>query len=113
LLAKPDELTLATGEMYGEVSRVVGADVTDGEAVMEGVEHLGKYVFEMTKAKVEALKLGGGVLPAVREENGDVAMAEAEADEDAAEREENVLIKEDEVDLGDDGDDDVAEEPVV
>jgi intron-binding protein aquarius len=30
---------------------------------MEGVEHLGNYVFEMTKAKVEALKKGGGQLP--------------------------------------------------
>jgi intron-binding protein aquarius len=111
LLSKPDELTLATGEMYGEVKRIVGGEVEEGEAVMEGVEHLGKYVFEMTKAKVEALKLGGGALPVVREENGDVNMAEA--DEDAAEREENVLIKEDDVDDGDDGDDDAAEEPVV
>jgi len=97
--------------MYGEVKRIVGGDVDEGEAVMEGVEHLGKYVFEMTKAKVEALKLGGAILPVVREENGDVNMVEA--DEDAAEREENVLIKEGDVDDGDDGDDDVAEEPVV
>ena len=30
---------------------------------IEGVEHLGQYVFEMTRAKVEALKKGGGMLP--------------------------------------------------
>ncbi|CAD0085224.1 unnamed protein product [Aureobasidium vineae] len=34
-------------------------------AEMEGVEHLGQYVFEMTKAKVEAIKKGEGVLPPV------------------------------------------------
>jgi hypothetical protein len=48
-------------------SRLAGAEVQEGsEAVMEGVEHLGQYVYEMTKAKVEALK-GGEV--------GDVKMA--------------------------------------
>ena len=30
---------------------------------MEGVEHLGQYVFEMTQAKVEMLKKGVNVLP--------------------------------------------------
>jgi intron-binding protein aquarius len=52
--------------MFGEVGRAANAKVEEEqEAVMEGVEHLGKYVFEMTKAKVEALKAGGGVLPSV------------------------------------------------
>lgn len=106
LLSKPDELTLVTGEMYGQVNRLVNGNVVEGEAIMEGVEHLGKYVFEMTKAKVEALKLGGGVLRVMNETNGDVQME----DEDAADREENVLIKVDDVE---EGDDDVAEEPVV
>jgi intron-binding protein aquarius len=96
--------------MYGQVNRVVDGKVDEGEAVMEGVEHLGKYVFEMTKAKVEALKLGGGVLPTLMENgNGDVRMGGAE-DEDAAERQENVLIQEED---GEDGDDDAAEEPVL
>lgn len=30
---------------------------------MEGVEHLGQYVFEMTQAKVEMLRRGENVLP--------------------------------------------------
>ena len=30
---------------------------------MEGVEHLGQYVFEMTQAKVEMLKRGKNILP--------------------------------------------------
>src|SRR3954463_1057692 len=60
LLSRPDKLTLATGEMYGETQRP--ADQPGEEAVMEGVEHLGKYVYEMTNAKVQALKAGGGQL---------------------------------------------------
>ncbi|KAF2785958.1 P-loop containing nucleoside triphosphate hydrolase protein [Melanomma pulvis-pyrius CBS 109.77] len=109
LLSKSDSLTLVTGEMYGETTRGVGQEVEDGEAVMEGVEHLGKYVFEMTKAKVEALRNGGGPSKVVVE---DVDMAEVavDGDEDAAEREENVLVPEEEVD---EGDDEGPEEPVV
>lgn len=65
---------------------------------MEGVEHLGQYVFEMTKAKVEALKAGGGQLPPA---NGDVKMANTPDEEEDADREENVLVEEGLVD-GDD-----------
>jgi intron-binding protein aquarius len=83
--------------MYGEVKREVEGEIEDGaEAVMEGVEHLGKYVFEMTKAKVEALKAGGGQLPI-----NEVAME----DDDDADREENVVVGEGEVN------DEVPEEP--
>jgi len=59
LLSRPTKLTLVTDEMYAAShSRLVGAEVEAGsEAVMEGVEHLGQYVYEMTKAKVEALKV--------------------------------------------------------
>ena len=60
LFERENKLALVTGEMF-PASRGVEEDV---EAVaMEGVEHLGSYVFEMTKAKVEALKKGGGNLP--------------------------------------------------
>lgn len=58
----------------GTLARKVDDEVDAATvAVMEGVEHLGQYVFEMTKAKVEALKAGGGVLPpaAVRSEEDD------------------------------------------
>lgn len=65
---------------------------------MEGVEHLGQYVFEMTKAKVESLKAGGAA-PAIK----DVSMAngggQADDDEDI-DREENVLVKD--VDVNED-----------
>lgn len=64
LFQRPDKLSLVTGEMFPAQQRKVDDEVPDaGVAQMEGVEHLGQYVFEMTKAKVEALKRGGGVLP--------------------------------------------------
>lgn len=110
LFQRPDKLALVTGEMFGETQRPVpsttvqGNSVTavevnvEGETVMEGVEHLGKYVYEMTLAKIEDLKsrgVGGG-LP-TREvkmvDVGDVVVADGE-DED---RPENVLVPEAEV----------------
>jgi intron-binding protein aquarius len=69
LLSRPTKLTLVTDELYAAShSRLTGSKVEEGsEAVMEGVEHLGQYVYEMTKAKVEALKNGAM--------GGDVSMA--------------------------------------
>lgn len=60
LLERPDKLTLVTGEMH-PTNRPLEDDVPTTE--MEGVEHLGQYVYEMTQAKVAALKANGGVLP--------------------------------------------------
>ncbi|KAI4720963.1 P-loop containing nucleoside triphosphate hydrolase protein [Aureobasidium sp. EXF-10727] len=62
LLSRPANLSLATGEMFPTQRSVENQGTT---AEMEGVEHLGQYVFEMTKAKVEAIKKGEGVLPPV------------------------------------------------
>ncbi|KAF2016247.1 DEAD helicases superfamily protein-like protein [Aaosphaeria arxii CBS 175.79] len=102
LLSKPDSLTLVMDEMFGETSRTVDQQVPEGgEAVMQGVEHLGKYVFEMTKAKVEAMKANGGVLPpsAAQEES----VMDVDGDEDA-DREDKVLVDagagDDDEDLG-------------
>ena len=50
---------LTTGETF-PASRLLREDVEGTE--MEGVEHLGQYVFEMTQAKVEMLKKGRNVL---------------------------------------------------
>jgi len=54
--------------MFGAVKRSVGdaAEATE----MAGVEHLGQYVFEMTQAKIKALKEGGDVLPVIEERTG-------------------------------------------
>jgi intron-binding protein aquarius len=49
--------------MFGETARAAAAADVQGEAVMEGVEHLGKYVYDMQNAKFEALKANGGQLP--------------------------------------------------
>ncbi|KAF2084989.1 P-loop containing nucleoside triphosphate hydrolase protein [Saccharata proteae CBS 121410] len=88
LLRRPTKLSLVTGEMYGGVKRRVDEEQGVQSTEMEGVEHLGQYVFEMTKAKVEALKRGGGVLPAVVEEPVDVDMdKEDELDGDEEEEE--------------------------
>lgn len=96
LLSRPTNLALVTDELYApSFARQVDAPLEDGrEAIMEGVEHLGQYVYEMTKAKVEALKAGGGSLEPLA---GDVSMGNGAEDEDA-DREEDVLIKDEEVD---------------
>jgi intron-binding protein aquarius len=60
LFERPNKLALVAGEMFPAERRV--EDAVEG-VEMESVEHLGNYVFEMTKAKVEALKEGGGNLP--------------------------------------------------
>ncbi|KAF2871885.1 hypothetical protein BDV95DRAFT_676824 [Massariosphaeria phaeospora] len=106
LLARPDQLALVTDELFGETRRRVADDVrAQDAAVMEGVEHLGQYVYEMTKAKVEALRVGGGVLvtggDAVEDRMHGVAVGgEGEGVDEDAVREGGVLV----------GDGDVMEE---
>lgn len=51
---------LATGETF-PTSRLSTEEVEGSE--MDGVEHLGQYVFEMTQAKVEMLKKGRNIFP--------------------------------------------------
>ncbi|KAF1842034.1 uncharacterized protein K460DRAFT_379999 [Cucurbitaria berberidis CBS 394.84] len=111
LFQRPDKLTLVTGEMHGETQRpvpsttVTGSNVkmvevnVEGETVMEGVEHLGQYVYEMTLAKIEDLKSkGGGAGLPTREvkmiDASEVVAKDADEDED---RPENVLIPEESV----------------
>lgn len=63
LLQRPDKLTLVTGELWPSQRKLPeDADETvPGEAVMEGVEHLGQYVFEMTQTKLEQLRAEQGL----------------------------------------------------
>ena len=77
LLARPDKLALVTDELY-PTTRQLDAEVPSTE--MAGVEHLGQYVFEMTQAKVAALKANGGVLPPIEAVQG----ARMEEDDDEA-----------------------------
>ncbi|KAL8738831.1 MAG: hypothetical protein Q9181_000435 [Wetmoreana brouardii] len=64
LFQRPNQLLLTTGEMF-PTARLLE---DEAEAVeMVGVEHLGQYVYEMTKAKIESFELGGKPLPAIEE----------------------------------------------
>lgn len=109
LFTRPDDLALVTGEMYGATTRAAcvsanadaGVDngegeaalvengAVEGEAVMTGFEHLEEYVRGITKAKIDALKAGGGQLP-----TREVRMLDV-GDEDV-DREEMVVVPEDE-----------------
>ena len=68
---------LTTGETF-PTNRLLTDEVEGTE--MEGVEHLGQYVFEMTEAKVEMLKKGRNVLPAQEDEVGLVEDKEMEGE---------------------------------
>jgi intron-binding protein aquarius len=91
---RPTKLQVVTGEMHPAGNgRLVDDEVDSVE--IEGVEHLGQYVFEMTKARIEHLKTQGGstaILPVVQEENvdsdGDVRLESVNDDDDEEEEDE-------------------------
>lgn len=66
LLQRPDKLVLATGEMWPS-ERVLADEQAaaekpiEGEAVMEGVEHLGQFVFEMTNTRLKQIRTERGL----------------------------------------------------
>jgi intron-binding protein aquarius len=81
LLERPTNLEVVTGEMY-PTQRKVEEDVQGTQ--IEGVEHLGQYVYEMTQAKVKAL--GGQILaedmPAGDGQDEDVEDVDVAAEDD-------------------------------
>ncbi|RGP63372.1 hypothetical protein FSPOR_8650 [Fusarium sporotrichioides] len=84
LLQRPDKLMLVTGELWPtprEVTEELGA--VEGEVPMEGVEHLGQYVFEMTKTKIKQLQEEQGE-PIIEEEfeDGEGEYGNGDDDED-------------------------------
>ncbi|KAF2167911.1 hypothetical protein M409DRAFT_22057 [Zasmidium cellare ATCC 36951] len=87
LFERGTKLEVVMNEMY-PTERTIDEEVKKKDiAQMDGVEHLGQYVFEMTKAKVEALKQSGGFLPpAAQSSKGRMEEdEEGEDDEDGAE----------------------------
>lgn len=64
LLQRPDKLSLVTGELWPSQRKLFEdiSEVLPEEAVMEGVEHLGQYVFEMAQTKIEQLRAERGQL---------------------------------------------------
>ncbi|EME77465.1 uncharacterized protein MYCFIDRAFT_158285 [Pseudocercospora fijiensis CIRAD86] len=97
LFEKSTKLELVGNEMFGATQRLVDDANVQNVAEMAGVEHLGQYVFEMTQAKVKALKEGGGQLPPLAQtgkleedyqdegDNGEGIEAGEEMDEDMKE----------------------------
>ncbi|KAI1771286.1 P-loop containing nucleoside triphosphate hydrolase protein [Hypoxylon cercidicola] len=82
LLQRPDKLALATGEMWPSERIQTEEDGTavPGEAVMEGVEHLGQFVYEMTTTKVQQLRAERG-LPETAESTEQMLQPITEEDE--------------------------------
>ncbi|KAK0385765.1 hypothetical protein NLU13_6942 [Sarocladium strictum] len=88
LLSRPDKLMLVTGEMWPTERPLLEDDtgVVDGEVAMENVEHLGKYVYEMTGTRMKQLEgenslpMGGEVI--AKEQLDEVEDDEEEGDED-------------------------------
>ncbi|KAK7433077.1 hypothetical protein QQZ08_000006 [Neonectria magnoliae] len=72
LLQRPDKLMLVTGELWpAERDYSEGIGPIETEVPMEGVEHLGQYVFEMTNTKIKQLQgeqSGSGVPEFIAEE---------------------------------------------
>jgi intron-binding protein aquarius len=79
---------LATGELWPS-ARVLAEEENKeapGETAMEGVEHIGQYVWEMTQTKIKQLQDGGGAsLPPVEEEMEEAEEEIAEDGEDGDE----------------------------
>jgi intron-binding protein aquarius len=92
ILQRPDKLKLVTGELWPSqriLTEEVGKEVP-GETQMEGVEHLGQYVYEMTNAKVQQLRAERGLpetaLIMAPIEEGEGTIGGQEGDEDFVEQ---------------------------
>lgn len=102
LLQRPDKLVLSTGEMWPSTriqtteldaaAATAPAEAAPGlqEATMEGVEHLGQFVFEMTGVRARQLRAERGLpevegqLPPVTEEGGEDIAPGQDPDQDEA-----------------------------
>jgi intron-binding protein aquarius len=94
LFKRPDKLMLVTGELWPS-KRIIAEEgkkkSIPGETVMEGVEHLGQYVYEMTNSKIEQLRAERGlpaevdILEPVEEQEEPDDEEDAEAEEDPTE----------------------------
>ena len=98
-LARPDKLMIVPGEVV-PTERLVGDKVEATE--MDGVEHLGQYVYEMTQAKIASLKGGVEMLPPAEHE------VDIDGEDEPVEDEEVPDVEGDE-DLDEDEDEDTEE----
>jgi len=91
LLERPDRLRLVVGETFpttraadgDELKRQAsgGGEQAVEEADMDGVEHLGRYVYEMTQAKMAALRAGAEALPGGGADGVAAGMEEQDVDD--------------------------------
>lgn len=96
LLRRPDKLALVTGELWpAERPLAEGLEKeVPGEAVMETVEHIGQYVFEMTSTRVKQMSGGGVVVATGRGVVGEEVGEEADVlDEEEEDEEEKVRVE--------------------
>jgi intron-binding protein aquarius len=103
LLERPDKLQLVTGELFPShriLSDEEGMEDVPGQAQMENVEHLGKYVFDMTNSKVQQLRAERGLpessldpnMKPIEEEGEQVGyLEEGDADEAEEDIEEAIM----------------------
>lgn len=85
LLQRPDKLMLSTGELWPS-QRILAEEegkTVPGETPMEGLEHLGQYVYEMTKSKVQQIRAERGLEGIEETEEKDIPV-DAAAVEDLA-----------------------------
>lgn len=85
LLSRPDKLMLVTGELWPTQRPALGAEEdgsapVENEVAMEGVEHLGQYVFEMTSTKMKQLESENKMVDVVEP----IAEEDGEGEDDAA-----------------------------
>jgi intron-binding protein aquarius len=102
IFKRPDKLVLVPGEMWPAQREVLttgenaGEQVMEGETVMEGVEHLGQYVYEITNAKVESLRSQRVAITMETAPVGeDVVMTGEEAYGEAYQNEDEVEVEDD------------------
>lgn len=104
LLKRPDKLSLVTGELWPSERTL--SDEADkevlGEAVMESVEHIGQYVYEMTNTRLQQLQGLPDAAPAVKaieqapeEDVAEAAPEDVEEDVDEGVRVEGFEAEED------------------
>lgn len=81
LFQRPDKLMLVPGEMF-PTSRMLEDTAQTAGTPMEGVEHLGQYVYEMTQAKLKAMGEDIVVEDAVPDAGGNEEQLLGHGDED-------------------------------
>nr|POF18505.1 intron-binding protein aquarius [Quercus suber] len=89
LLAREPKLALVPDEMFPTARAAEGQETTVTTALMEGVEHLGVYVHQMTQAKIQALKDGdaGAEMVVEQEKEGGTAVVADVAPQDGGDEE--------------------------